>query len=51
MGQHRSTQRHAIKVVDIKEANLRPRVREIAAEHIRWGRRMAYRMLGERAGR
>ena len=45
VGQHRSTQRHAIKVVDIEEAKLQRRLREIAAEHIRWGRRMAYRVL------
>jgi hypothetical protein len=45
VGQHRSTQRHAGKVVDIEEAKLRHRLREIAAEHIRWGRRMAYRLL------
>ena len=45
VGQHRSTQRHATKVVDIEEAKLRRRLREIAAEHIRWGRRMAYRLL------
>ena len=45
VGQHRSTQRHAIKLVDIEEAKLRRRLREIAAEHIRWGRRMAYRVL------
>ena len=44
MGQHRSTQRQAPKVVDIEEAKLR-RHREIAAEHIRWGRRMANRLL------
>ena len=41
VGQHRSTQRHAGKVVDIKEVKLRRRLRKIAAEHIRWGRRMA----------
>ena len=45
VGQHRSTQRHATKVVDIEEAKLRRRLREIAAEHIRWGRRMACRLL------
>ncbi|QNG27089.1 transposase [Synechococcus sp. HK01-R] len=45
VGQHCSTQRHAIKVVDIEEAKLRRGLREIAAEHIRWGRRMAYRLL------
>jgi len=45
VGQHRSTQRHGRKVLDIEEAKLRLRIREIAAEHIRWGRRMAYRLL------
>jgi putative transposase len=45
VGQHRSTQRHPSKVVDLEEAKLRLRLREIAAEHIRWGRRMAYRLL------
>ena len=45
MGQHRSTQRHPAKVVSIEEGKLRHRLREIAAEHIRWGRRMAYRLL------
>jgi hypothetical protein len=44
-GQHRSTQRHGGKVVDIEEAKLRHRLCEIAAEHIRWGRRMTYRLL------
>ena len=45
VGQHRSTQRHGGKVVDLEEAKLRRRLREIAADHIRWGRRMAYRLL------
>ena len=54
VGQHRSTQRHGGKVVDIEEAKLRHRLREIAAAqlsapldatHIRWGRRMGYRLL------
>ena len=45
MGQHRSTQRHPAKVASIEEAKLRHRLREVAAEHIRWGRRMAYRLL------
>ena len=45
VGQHRSTQRHGGKVVDIEEAKLRRRLREIAAEHIRWGWRMAHRLL------
>jgi transposase InsO family protein len=45
VGQHRSTQRHSGKVVDLAETKLRHRLREIAAEHIRWGRRMAYRLL------
>jgi len=31
-------------VVDLEEAKLRHRLREIAAEHIRWGRRMAHRL-------
>jgi hypothetical protein len=43
--QHRSTQRHSIKVVDLEKAKLKHHLREIAAELIRWGRRMAYRLL------
>jgi hypothetical protein len=39
VGQHRSTQRHGGKIVDIEEAKLQHRLREIAAEHIRVGRR------------
>jgi hypothetical protein len=35
VGQHRSTQRHPAKVVDLEEAKLRHRLRDIAAEHIR----------------
>jgi len=35
VGQIRTTRRHAGKVLDIKEAKLRHRLREIAAEHIR----------------
>jgi putative transposase len=45
VGQHRSTQRHPAKVVSIEEGKLRHRLREIASEHVRWGRRMAYRLL------
>jgi putative transposase len=45
VGQNRSTQRHPAQVVSIEEGKLRHRLREIAAEHIRWGRRMAYRLL------
>jgi putative transposase len=45
VGQHRSTHLHGGKIVDLEEAKLRGRLREIAAEHIRWGRRMAYRLL------
>lgn len=45
VGQHRSTQRHGGKVTGIVEAKLRHRLRVIAAEHIRWVRRMAYRLL------
>jgi transposase InsO family protein len=42
VGQHCSTQRHPAEVVSIEEVQLRYRLREIAAELIRWGRRMAY---------
>ena len=45
VGQHRSTQRHPAKVISIEKAKLRHRLWEIASEHIRWGRRMAYRLL------
>jgi len=45
VGQHRSTQRHPGKIIDIAETKLRHRLREITAEHIRWGRRMACRLL------
>ena len=45
VGQHRSTHRHRGRGVDIEEVKLRRRLREIAGEHIRWGRRMAYRLL------
>ena len=45
VGQHRSTHRHGSKVVSIEEAKLRHCLRQIAAEHIRWGRRMAHRLL------
>jgi len=45
VGQHRSTRRHGGKVVSIEEAKLMHRLREIASEHIRWGSRMAYRLL------
>jgi len=43
--QHRSTQRHHGKVVNVEEAKLRRRLREIAVHYICWGRRMAYRVL------
>ena len=45
VGQHRSTQRHGGRVPGLEETKLRQRLREIAAEHIRWGRRMAHRVL------
>jgi putative transposase len=45
VGQHRSAQRHGGKVVSIEEAKLRHRPWEMAAYQIRWGRRMAYRLL------
>jgi transposase InsO family protein len=45
VGQHRSTQRHNSKVVNLEEAKLRHRLREIAADHIRCGRRIACLLL------
>jgi putative transposase len=45
VGQHRSTQRRDDKGDDMEETKLLLRLREIAAPHIRWGRRMAYRLL------
>jgi hypothetical protein len=36
-----STQRHPGKVVDQEESKLWHRLREIAADHLRWGCRMA----------
>jgi transposase InsO family protein len=45
VAQHRSTHRHGGKVIDLEEVKLRHRLREIADEHIRWGRRMAFRLL------
>jgi putative transposase len=38
-------QRHSTMVVTIEEEKLRRRLREIAVEHILWGRRMAHRLL------
>jgi putative transposase len=43
-GVNESPQPASRKVVDLEEAKLRHCLREIAAEHIRWGRRMAYRL-------
>jgi hypothetical protein len=40
-----SSQRHHGKVVDLEESKLWHPLREIAADHMRWGCRMAYRML------
>ncbi|MCP9926742.1 transposase [Cyanobium sp. CH-040] len=45
VGQHRSTRRHPGKVVDLEKAELRDRLRQIVVEHIRWGRRITYRLL------
>jgi len=54
VGQHRSTQRHPCQVVSNEEAMFRLRLLEIVAAlqspawcatHIRWGRRMPYRLL------
>ena len=43
--EHHSCQRHVGKVVDLEEAKLRHRLPEIAAERIRWGKRMAHSLL------
>jgi putative transposase len=45
VGQHRSTQRHPAKLVLIEDGKLYHRLREIASEKLRLGRRMAYRLL------
>jgi hypothetical protein len=45
VSQHHSTQRHPGQVVDLEESKLWRPLREIAADHIRWGFRMACRML------
>ena len=45
VGQHRSTQRHPGRVVDLEQSKLWRRLRKIAADPIRWACRMAYRML------
>ena len=42
---HRSTQRHGGKVIELEEVTFRRRLQEISADHIRWGRRMAPRLL------
>jgi hypothetical protein len=42
VGKHRSAQRNPAKVVSIEDEKQRCRLREIAAEHIRWAGRMAY---------
>jgi putative transposase len=45
LAQQRTSQRHVGKVVDLEEAKLKHRLREIVSEHIRWGRRKAHRLL------
>ncbi len=45
VGQHRSTQRHGSKVINLEGAKLRQHLREIAADDLRWGRGMAYNLL------
>jgi hypothetical protein len=45
VGPQRSTQRHLVKVVDLEKSKLWHRLREIAADDMRWGCRMAYRLL------
>jgi AMMECR1 domain-containing protein len=42
LGHQQSTQRLAINVIVIEEPKLWRRRRAIAAEHIRWGRRITY---------
>ena len=48
VGQHRSTQRHGGRVPGLEETKLRQRLREIAAEHIRWGRRLVTQRLRQK---
>jgi transposase InsO family protein len=45
VGQHRSTQRAALRSPTTQEQRLRRRLRAIAREHPRWGWRMAQRLL------
>ena len=45
VGQHRTTQLYSDEVIDLEEAKLWQRLREIAVDHIRWGRRMCYCLL------
>lgn len=45
LGQQRSTRRLPAKVVSIEEGKLRHHLRETAADQIRCGQRMAYRLL------
>jgi len=45
VGHHRSSQRHVCKVVELEAAKLRHRLREVPAEQIRWGQRIADRPL------
>ena len=45
VGQNRTTQRNRERVIDIGEYKLRPRLREIARSHVRWGSRKAYQLL------
>ena len=45
-----STQRHAGKVVDIEDGKLRQRLKEIAAEHIRWAAGWPIACCGGRTG-
>lgn len=41
----RSTQRRDVQLINLEEEKLRRRLRQIAAEHVRWGRRKAYQLL------
>ena len=44
-GQHRNTQRRPVPLADIEEQKLKWRIRELARRHVRWGRRLVYRLL------
>ena len=49
VGQHRKIQRHPDKGIPVEKGILWHRLRENAAEHIRWRQRMTYLCCGEKA--